>query len=62
MTRPIPGNRMVNISINKYLAFAPILFGIGSLVWPYYINRKVIAIVPSVICICVGVLLALVPS
>lgn len=53
---------MVNISINKYLVFAPILFGIGSLVWPYYMYKKIIAIVPSIICIVLGVLMALVPT
>jgi hypothetical protein len=40
----------------------PILFGIGCLVWPYYINKKVIAIAPSVICIALGVIMALFPT
>jgi hypothetical protein len=38
-SRPISGNSLVNISLNKYTSFGPILFGVGSLVWPYYIKK-----------------------
>lgn len=37
--RPVVGSRLVSISVNKFIGVGPILFGIGSLVWPYYIKR-----------------------
>ena len=60
-TRPISGNRLVNISLSKYLAFGPVLFAVGSLVWPYYIKREFIGLVPCILQIVISFILYLVP-
>ena len=38
-SKPISGNCLINIFLNKYAGFGPILFAIGSLIWPYYIKN-----------------------
>jgi hypothetical protein len=38
-SRPVSGNRLINVFLNRYSGVGPILFAIGSLVWPYYIAK-----------------------
>lgn len=60
-SRPVPGNRMVNISMNKYIALGPVLFGIGCLIWPYVINKEIIALTPCIIAIVFATIIGFLP-
>lgn len=52
---------MVNLSVNKHLRFGPLLFSIGCLIWPYYINKQFIALVPCILSIVISTVILFIP-
>lgn len=59
--RPVPGNRLVNISTHFYLILGPLAFGIGCLVWPYYIKHEFSGLGPTIVILVLTFLLLLTP-